>query len=718
MGLGTAGGVGDGTGTIVGYRRPAWRRWVGALTLGPLLLTSVGIGVGVGSAAAEGAGGEPELAHVLVLDGPQATLAADRALSDQVQAYAGGGTITVSGSTGGRVGTVAFPADLEVGNHGPEVLAAGFSFWMTDNRSCHPRTLALRVEEFEVGGDQPRIAAAFDVDCVEEGLRVAGVVRYGSPGGVEAVAVPSAAPQLRGLVGASELRHEVVVRNLGVEPVTLPAAAIGTAVDPPTGGAAPGVGDWRVVADGCRGTPLARGGSCTVEVGFRAGAAGSRAARLVVDDTRLGLRSILLWGQGRVPPPPPPLGLPAESLGRVALTFEQPDPSDASITSVVVRRRLADGGVWADLVTLPAPISSHTTYVDATVTPGLRYEYALLSVGEDGRGPQGSTRLATNARSDLLGVLDRSSPVAMRAAGQPIVGLQADGDPPRPAVAPSPDGRWVAEARGWPGSAQLWKRPSVGTGAAVALTDLPGENTDPAWSPDGRTVAFTNVSGGVRSVWTVPAAGGTPRKVRDAVANPSWDRDGQHLFVEDHRTGSGSTAGLLRLSLTGTLSTVPGLSVGRQPAVSPDGRFLAYSVPNSRGEATLVVQNLGAEGEGHAWATTQAYTAPAWTVDGRGVVAEVTAREATGTSRGLARFAVSVAGSGDPVVTRQGTALLSPGVGSPAPRALGVHLTSAPVRTGPAPSIGFGVWQAPPGTSFTCSLDGTTSQACTSPWKG
>lgn len=727
-GSGATGRVGSGTGTIVGLRRPGWRRWTGALTLPVLLVTSLG---GIGPAAAEvtseptaalaaPASGEPmELGHVLVLDGPQSALAADRSLGDQVQAYGGGGVMTVSGAAGGRVASVAFPEELAVGAHGREVLARGFSFHMTDDRACHPRTLALLVEEFEVGGDQPRIAADFDIECVEEGLRVAGAVRYGTPVGIEAMAIPSPRPAPRRPVGAPEVRHEVVVRNLGVEAVTPPAAGIGTAVQPLTGGAAPGAGDWRVLADGCQGTPLARGGSCTVEVGFRASAVGPRSARLVIDDARLGLRSILLWGQGRVLPPPPPLDPVAESLGRVALTFQQPDTTDASVTSVVVRRRLADGGTWADLVTLPAPISSHTTYVDATVTPGLRYEYALLSAGEDGRGPQGPPRLATNARSDLLGVLDRASPVGMRAAGQPLVGLGAAGDEPRSAVAPSPDGRWLAEARGWSGSSRLWKRPSLGTGTAVVLVDLPGETTDPAWSPDGRTIAFTNVVAGARSVWTVPAAGGTPQKVRGGMANPSWDRDGQHLIVEDHRTGSGSAAGLVRLSLTGTVHPLPGGSLGRDPAVSPDGRFLAFSVPAGRGDATLVVRNLDGEGEGHAWATQEAYTAPAWTVDGRRVVAEVTTRPGTSrATRGLGTFAVTLDSSGDPVLTRQGAEPVSLGVGSPATRALGVHLTSAPARTGPAPSVGFGIWQAPSGTAVTCSLNGAKAQACTSPWRG
>jgi hypothetical protein len=707
----------------VGDGWTAWRRWAGVVLSLSLVLTTVG--GAAGTAAAEPADGGTAAQHVLVIDGPQGSLAADRALGHSLHATQSYGTLTIWAGADGRNGHVQLPLDLEVGEHGTEALAAGFSWGVTPTRYCHPKKLSLVVDELEVVDGEPRVAVAFDVECSEDGLRVAGILRYGTEAGVQAFAVPSAPPEARMLVGGAELRREVVVRNLGVEPVTLPAVRIGAAVSPLTGGAAPGADDWRVTADGCQGRTLARGGSCTVEVGFRATDRSARLARLVVDDTRVGLRSILLWGYGRVPPPPPPLLSVAESLGRVALTYGPPDTTDASLTSVVVRRRLADGGTWADLATLPMPISSHTTYVDRTATPGVRYEYALLSAGDDGRGPQGAATLVSNARADLLGVVAGTSPVGMRAPAAPLYWFAEDGFVQGSVFAPSPspDGRWVAEARGWPRDSQVWKRPSLGAGAAVALTALPGENTDPAWSPDGRTIAFTNVtSAGARSVWVVPAAGGTPRKVRDGVANPSWDRDGQHLVVEDHRAGSGSSDGLLRLSLSGSLRTISGAGLGRDPAVSPDGRFLAFSVPgasSTRKEATLVVRYLDREGQGLAWAERRAYTAPSWTVDSRRVIAEVAT--ATGTSqeqRGLGTFAVSIGGHGDPVVTQEGAELTSPRVGSPAPRALGVHLTSAPARTGPAPSVGFGVWQAPTGTAFTCSLDGAKAQACTSPWKG
>ncbi len=57
----------------------------------------------------------------------------------------------------------------------------------------------------------------------------------------------------------------------------------------------------------------------------------------------------------------------------------------------------------------------------------------------------------------------------------------------------------------------------------------------PAWSPDGRRIAFVTWSeeeGG--HLWSVPAAGGTPTRltqVADQYSNPSWSRDGRRIAL-------------------------------------------------------------------------------------------------------------------------------------------------------------------------------------------
>lgn len=91
----------------------------------------------------------------------------------------------------------------------------------------------------------------------------------------------------------------------------------------------------------------------------------------------------------------------------------------------------------------------------------------------------------------------------------------------------SPDGRWIAftsldeNAEG-----HVWKAPAAG-GAPVRLTSIPGEYLHPAWSPDGQTIVLARGAGASLNHWsmvhnpyydmvTVPAAGGPVRAVARA----------------------------------------------------------------------------------------------------------------------------------------------------------------------------------------------------------
>jgi hypothetical protein len=50
----------------------------------------------------------------------------------------------------------------------------------------------------------------------------------------------------------------------------------------------------------------------------------------------------------------------------------------------------------------------------------------------------------------------------------------------------------------------------LATGARTRITQF---GKDPAWSPDGRLIAFVDGSGNAEQVWLVAAAGGEPRMV-------------------------------------------------------------------------------------------------------------------------------------------------------------------------------------------------------------
>jgi Tol biopolymer transport system component len=130
----------------------------------------------------------------------------------------------------------------------------------------------------------------------------------------------------------------------------------------------------------------------------------------------------------------------------------------------------------------------------------------------------------------------------------------------------------------------------VGAADVTRLTTDRAEDDAPAWSPDGRKIAFvrTNRSSPPRSaIYVVPAAGGPERRVAELMPSEcypfgtlSWSRDGQWLAFSDKTSHDGPFA-LYMISLeTGEqrklTSVNPGLYGDAVPAFSPDGLSLAF----------------------------------------------------------------------------------------------------------------------------------------------
>jgi dipeptidyl aminopeptidase/acylaminoacyl peptidase len=113
----------------------------------------------------------------------------------------------------------------------------------------------------------------------------------------------------------------------------------------------------------------------------------------------------------------------------------------------------------------------------------------------------------------------------------------------------SPDGRAIAftRTRTHPGDSHrtdLWRMDKDG-GGLRRLTDDISKVQSPAWSPDGRTIAFfgSRIDGDARTgVWLIDADGGAPRRLGgddlevasytlSAPTVPCWQPDGRHLLV-------------------------------------------------------------------------------------------------------------------------------------------------------------------------------------------
>jgi serine/threonine protein kinase/Tol biopolymer transport system component len=74
----------------------------------------------------------------------------------------------------------------------------------------------------------------------------------------------------------------------------------------------------------------------------------------------------------------------------------------------------------------------------------------------------------------------------------------------------SPDGKWIAFTAGSP-YLNIHKMPIEG-GKSLQLTFSEAFHLSPAWSPDGKQIAFCSNEGGACKVWIVSSAGGLPKK--------------------------------------------------------------------------------------------------------------------------------------------------------------------------------------------------------------
>ena len=98
-------------------------------------------------------------------------------------------------------------------------------------------------------------------------------------------------------------------------------------------------------------------------------------------------------------------------------------------------------------------------------------------------------------------------------------------------LAVSPNGKQIAFF--WRGD--VWSAPIIG-GAARQLTHHPAIDRQPAWSPDGKQIAFVSEREGGRQVWVMPAAGGAPRKLTqhtEGFVLEEWMPDGKGLKAFD-----------------------------------------------------------------------------------------------------------------------------------------------------------------------------------------
>jgi TolB protein len=66
---------------------------------------------------------------------------------------------------------------------------------------------------------------------------------------------------------------------------------------------------------------------------------------------------------------------------------------------------------------------------------------------------------------------------------------------------------------------------SLAGGTATQVTNSPGYDVQPSWSPDGSRIAFTSDRSGLPQIWTMNATGGNLLRITHTAKNegsPAW----------------------------------------------------------------------------------------------------------------------------------------------------------------------------------------------------
>ncbi len=139
----------------------------------------------------------------------------------------------------------------------------------------------------------------------------------------------------------------------------------------------------------------------------------------------------------------------------------------------------------------------------------------------------------------------------------------------------SPDGKWIVFSSDRTGNLDLWES-SVATGELRQLTDDPGDDWDPVFTPAGHLLWSSNRSGNFE-LWTAEGDGSNARQLtHDGVdaENPNPSADGKWIVYGSTRPNQ---AGIWRARADGSEATllVPGL-LGI-PDISPDNQYVLYS---------------------------------------------------------------------------------------------------------------------------------------------
>jgi len=180
----------------------------------------------------------------------------------------------------------------------------------------------------------------------------------------------------------------------------------------------------------------------------------------------------------------------------------------------------------------------------------------------------------------------------------------------------SPDGSTIAFASKRSGTFDLYAMKADGSGTR-RLTSTKEDDAQPDWSPDGRRIVFSR--GSPARLFVMSADGSGQRRVTDHQAEevePAWASDGRWIAYARREPGT-SIRELWLVRPDGSqqrrLTKLGG--VAQAPAWSPDGRRIAFSAEVASGR--FEIHTIGVDGTGVRRLTSGDDSfEPSWSPDG------------------------------------------------------------------------------------------------------
>ena len=160
-----------------------------------------------------------------------------------------------------------------------------------------------------------------------------------------------------------------------------------------------------------------------------------------------------------------------------------------------------------------------------------------------------------------------------RAVGAPVSLVSSSRNQAHPAF--SPDGRRLAFDSNRSGTPEIWISDADGSNAS-ALTAFGGPSVgSPKWSPDGRFIAFDSRAEGRSSVYVIRSDGAQLRRVSTGVSDssmPTWSIDGKWFYFTGNIDGVDR---IFKIPVEGGVATQ--IVTGLGPRESSDGRRIYYT---------------------------------------------------------------------------------------------------------------------------------------------